>query len=208
MTFQEEQDRFKREIADKYISIYDLVNKVMAEQQLDFKTANLFILTRINDYLSRNNNPIFYTLTEPPFTKYELEELFYYTVIDCLQYAHNNGRYRSEKKAKTYGILIAEINLALYSTFSDTVGNTPNERKYNPIERTTHLQMIAMLAEELAKHCKKYRKANGLPNNYQLAQMLEETAKEISLEHLTPKSLDGYRRRLTEISKYYKGEGE
>ncbi|MBF0786106.1 hypothetical protein E4T80_11600 [Muribacter muris] len=206
MTFQEEQDRFQKEIDKNFISVYDLVNQLMEEKELDFKNASLFILTRINAYLTQNDNQIFFTLTEPPFTAYTLESLWNSKVTECLEFASRNGRFRSEKKAKTYGILRSEINIALNSTFAKTENSQSDERKYNSIERETHLQMIAILAEELANHCQKYKKANGLPNNSAIANLIAERAMEIRIESLEPKGVDGYRRRLTEISSYYKGE--
>ena len=66
--------------------------------------------------------------------------------------------------------------------------------------------MIAILAEELAKaKGSKYLKSNNLPNNLQISELLAALAKEIEIEALTAKSVDTYRKRLNEISQFYKG---
>lgn len=116
---------------------------------------------------------------------------------------------QSEEKDKRIAELeqqLEELKQKLaQATQSPTVGNSQN---YNPTERNTHLQMIAILAEELAKskNGKYLKKSTGLPNHLNLSELLERLAKEIEIEAVTAKSVDTYRKRLGEASQYYKGD--
>lgn len=216
MTFQEEQAQFQKQIDENFISLFDLINNIRQEKELSFTDASLFLLTRINNYIGNTEENRFRTLpnekkiccqlVDPPFERYSLDYISNYELVDVLKFAVKNGRFRSEKKAKTYGLIKSEIENAL-SGISQTEIKQESIKDYHPNERDTHLQMIAILAEELAAKLPiKYRKANGLPNNSAIAELIGMRAKEIEIESLTSKSVDTYRRRLTEISKFYKGE--
>lgn len=202
MNVQAEQDRFQQQINENFISLFDFIEKLAKENNISLKEAGLYLLPRINEYLSREDKKqISYELVEPPFKKYSLDIFHHYEMREQLEFLVRNGRFRSEKKAKKCGLLLSELEALLDGKISI------QKKEYNQTERETHLQMIAILAEELAKlKGGRYKKANGLPNNLVISTLIYERAKEIEIEALTAKSADTYRKRLTEISKYYKGE--
>lgn len=207
MTLQEEQEAFQKQIQQHFISLFDLTNKIVEEKSLDMNQAGLFLLTRINLYLEKEDKRICCELVEPPFEKYSLDYVPNINVLDALRFLSKNGRFRSENNAKKYGILLSEINAALSNSTDLQPVTQTTPKNYHPSERETHLQMIAILAEELAKRQKsKFLKASGLPNNLALAELINMRAKEIEIESVKTKSVDTYRRRLTEISSFYKGE--
>ena len=209
MTFQEEQDSFQKYIEENYISLFDLIQKLVKEKELSVNNASLYLLTRINSYIEKENYKHFaFVLKEPPFEKYSLIPLPMFALQNMLNFAVSNGQFRPEKQAKKAGIRLSVLNIILaikYQEHEELEQNKEN-KPYNQTERNTHLQMIAILAEELAKaKGSKYLKSNNLPNNLQISELLAALAKEIEIEALTAKSVDTYRKRLNEISQFYKG---
>ena len=212
MNVQEEQDTFKKWVEKEVISVIDLIQKRTNEQSISINESGLYLLTRINHYLQKENTKKFaFELVDPPYLKYSLDAYDIYSVKEMLNFIINNGRFRSDKKAKKCGLYI-EVLKEILNSIQEINEEEQKEieqqeqPKYNPTERTTHLQMIAILAEELARaKSGKYLKASGFPNNLQLSELLGVLAKEIEIEALTAKSPETYRSRLTEISKFYKG---
>ena len=193
MDIQQEQKLFQKKIEKNFISLFDLVHKIAEKENLSLNNSSLYLLPRINNYLiSENPHNFAYKLEEPPFKKYYLDELSHYEVqyevIGRLTFVAKNGYFRSEKKAKKIGLLIEAIEHILRVDF---IQKAPAQeepiqetRDYNPTERTTHLQMIAMLAEELAKaKGGKYLKSSGQPNNLELAKLLDSLSTEIEIEN-------------------------
>lgn len=208
MTIQEEQETFAKFIQENFISLFDLIENIKQEKNISINEAGLYLLTRINDYKG-NLDEICCALVEPPFIRYSLSYISKYELVDVIKFIVNNGRFRSEKKAKKhYGLIKSEIKNILMGNHQTESNSQTVTKDYHPSERETHLQMIAILAEELAKisNTAKYRKASGLPNHSALSELISMRAKEIEIEALTSKSVDTYRRRLTEVSKFYKGE--
>lgn len=217
MTFQEEQETFKKKIEENFISLFDLVAQVQEEQGINFNQANLFLLTRLADFFKYNHKSgeyerelIFYELPEPPFYEYSLKSIFREDVNDYLKFALNNGRFRSDKKAKKIGIFRGALEPQDEDEEKTPQDSTTNKRDkpYHPTERNTHLQMIAVLAEEVArlKGGKYFRKSNNKPNQLNIAELIAERAQEINIEALKENSVETYRARLKEVSQFFKGE--
>lgn len=204
MTFQEEQEAFQQQIKENIISLTDLIDTLTKHENLTIKEASLYLLTRINAYENKN---ICVQLADPPFEKYSLSFIDYDRLTKTLSFVVRNGRFKSEKEVKKYGLIKSEIRKALDNKIesTSTIGYKANE-KYNHTERETHLQIIAILAEEIAKQAKKYKKPNGIFNNLAIAKLIENRAKEIEIESLKAKSIESYRKRLAEAKKYYTGE--
>lgn len=208
MTIQEEQERFSKLLQENFISLFDLIENIKQDHNLSINDAGLYLLTRINNYKG-DLDSICCALVEPPFIKYSLSYIDKYELVNVIKFIVNNGKFRSEKKAKKYyGLIKSEIKNILMGNEQAECHSQISTKDYHPIERETHLQMIAILAEELAKisNTAKYRKASGLPNHSAISELISMRAKEIEIEALTSKSVDTYRRRLTEVSKFYKGE--
>lgn len=212
MNVQEEQDVFKKWVEKEFISLFDLIQKIMNEQDISINESGLYLLTRINHYLQKENTKNFaFKLVDPPYLKYSLDAYDICSVKEMLNFIINNGRFRSDNNAKKCGLHIEVLKEILNSIQwineeQQKEIEQQEQPKYNPSERTTHLQMIAILAEELAKaKSGKYLKANGFPNNLQLSELLGVLAKEIEIEALTARTPETYRNRLTEISQFYKG---
>ena len=212
MNVQEEQDRFKKLVEKEFISLFDLIQKIMNEQSISINDSGLYLLTRINHYLQKENTKKFaYKLVDPPYLKYSLDAYDIYSVKEMLNFIIKNGRFRSDNKAKKCGLhieVLKEILNSIQWINEEEQKEIEQQKppKYHPSERTTHMQMIAILAEELARaKGGKYLKAKKFPNNLQLSELLGVLAKEIEIEALTAKSPETYRRRLTEISQFYKG---
>lgn len=210
MTFQEEQEAFKQEIEKNFISLFDLTESIAKEKKLSIKDAGLYLSTRINNYLYSNvSKPFAFELVTPPFIKYSLNSVDIEEVKERLAFLSRNGRFKSDKKAKKIGLLISVVEQILnpLEFKNDDAVNEQIAIKYDQTERITHLQTIAILAEELAKlkGGRYLKKSTNLPNHLHISELLERLSKEIEVETLKARSAGTYRKRLAEASKYYKG---
>lgn len=214
--FQKEQECFKKEIEENYISLFDLIHKIQKEQNTTLSQAAHFLLTRINLLLKQSKKQICYKLPTPPFTDYSFPKIAHNDLIKMTAFIHNNGKFRSIPKAQQCGILRQKArqleNIAPVTKVKQHKSNINNadikqSKQYNVTERETHLQMIAILAEELAKaKGARYIKSNGMLNHSSISILLEKRAQEIEIEALSARNIDTYRKRLREIAKYYKGD--
>lgn len=81
-----------------------------------------------------------------------------------------------------------------------TTNGATTENSYNPTERETHLQAIALLSLELANHKPVFITSTGKPKQSTIADILEREAKEL---FSNPKSQDTYRKRIAEALKKF-----
>lgn len=206
MGFIEQQERFQKYIDENFISVYDFIHNQMKEQNLSFQESCSYLLTIANHLLK--NQPTNYHFCEfccelpvPPYESYSLGYVSKYSFTDAIKFAVKKNRFRSEKNVKKWGLLKDKIQEP-FTKKEKKCEITNAKDSYNDDERNTHLQIIAVLAEEIAKLSKSYRWGNNI-NKLKIAELISARSQEIEIESLKSRSVETYRQKLVKVAKFY-----
>ncbi|UXN34631.1 hypothetical protein N8E86_11375 [Avibacterium paragallinarum] len=206
MGFIEQQESFQKYIDENFISVYDFIHSQIEEQKLSFQESCSYLLTIANHLIKNQSSNHCYCefcceLPSPPYESYSLRYVSQYSFIDSIKFAVKHNRFRSEKNVKKWGLLKGEIQDP-FTKKEDKCEITNTKDSYNDDERNTHLQMIAVLAEEVAKLSKSYRWGNNI-NKLKIAELISTRSQEIEIESLKSRSVETYRQKLVKVAKFY-----
>lgn len=211
MGFKEQQEYFEEWIDENFISVYDFIHSEMEEQNLSFQEACSYLLTIINHLIKKQPTDGHICLfccelpLAPPYETYSLRYVSTWELTDAIKFAVKNNRFRSEKKAKKFGLSKNDIQNPFSEGKENYEESDTIKNNYNDDERNTHLQIISVLAEEVAKLSKSYRWGNNI-NKLKIAKLISARAQEIEIESLKSRSVETYRQKLVKVAKFYEQE--
>lgn len=145
------------------------------------------------------------------YNEYNFDEIFYFKHTDLLEYfqkiidkeekIQKSYQYQTELITELQG-RIAELEKEIESLKKSDIESS----KYNPTERETHLQAIAILALRYAEQNEsRLMTDTGKIKKSSIAKILKDESAEL---FTTPKSAETFRSRIAEAIKFYSQEAE